>query len=165
MAKEEILVAQRKMNSVSPGMMQNVTLVSKAISKAGTKAQECVDFEHMQQLKSESGEKLGCLSVYVNVNASTRHIHMERDCTHTLITAPQQKSQEHDFLFEFKINEKKSLFLKLDHGASFCFSTLCLSHRQIQSSGNCFFNISACGNKHLCCDARKSLNRRGLKQS
>ena len=111
----------------------------------------------------------GCWQSSICVNAETKQMHTEHDCTYTLISIPKQVIPKdtkcfpkYDFLF--KLTNNQSINISLKPGISFMFSGLFLTHRQNKSKVTQhdkmpFFNMASYGNKRLFHHIRKTYNR------
>lgn len=102
---------------------------------------------------------LGLLPAFINVDASTKILHTERDATYTMISVPRQELQDIGVNFQFKITKDKSLFLKMNAPTTFAYSAFFLTHRQNYINGSNNINISSYGNQRLFYSARKSIGR------
>ena len=122
------------------------------------------DLNFKETLASNSG----CWQSSICVNAQTKKLHTEDDCTYTLISIPNQNRPKesqvrYDFLFNLTGND--SLNIPLKPGVSFMFSGLFLTHRQnksieVTAKNDIFFNIASYGNKRLFHHLRKTINER-----
>jgi hypothetical protein len=99
------------------------------------------------------------ISGNININATTKNIHCERDVTYTTITVPQQTLEKAFIVFEFRVNNTFSLRLKCSQNSCFTYSAFCLAHRQVHSSEPTCMNISSYSGKRIFCNYRKSLQR------
>lgn len=114
----------------------------------------------LNDIKSLSGRSLGMLSAYINIDASTKILHTERDLTYTWISVPKQDNvHEMGINFQFCLTRDLSLFLKMSPLTSFAYSGHFVTHRQNHDGGKDFINISSYGNQRLFFNARKSISR------
>ena len=90
------------------------------------------------------------------VNSQTEQLHIENDCTYTIITIPRQDSkngkQEYNFITQLMDNH--DIGIKCDEGVSFLFSGKYLTHRQscnnnTTSCESTFISIASYGNARL----------------
>ena len=102
---------------------------------------------------------LGILPAFVNVDASTKILHTERDTTYTIISVPKQEKKTHGINFQFSLTKSASLFLNMPALTTFAYSAFFLTHRQNHDSGHNNINISSYGNQRLFFNARKSIKR------
>ena len=70
------------------------------------------------------------LSSQLNVNATTKYSHTERDSSYTVIHVPTQEMNQNNFYFHFQISNNKELQIKLEKHVSMCYSSYMLTHSQ-----------------------------------
>lgn len=102
---------------------------------------------------------LGLLPAFINVDASTKTLHTERDATYTIISVPKQEQEDIGSNFQFVLTKGKSLFLKMDSLVTFAYSAFFLTHRQNHDSGTNNINVSSYGSQRLFFNARRSITR------
>ena len=118
-----------------------------------------------QQLKNHINARddlignLGILPAFINVDASTKILHTERDTTYTIISVPKQEQNSLGIHFQFCLTKSTSLFLNMQSLTTFAYSAFFLTHRQNHDSGRNNINISSYGNQRLFFNARKSIKR------
>lgn len=99
------------------------------------------------------------LSGNININATTRDIHCEKDITYTTIHVPRQKESNASIVFQFQLNELFSLNIQVLPNCSFTYSAYCLAHRQLNTNGLNCMNLSTYATRRLYNNYRKSLQR------
>ena len=102
---------------------------------------------------------LGILPAFINVDASTKILHTERDTTYTIISVPKQEKNSLGIHFQFCLTKATSLFLNMQSLTTFAYSAFFLTHRQNHDSGHNNINISSYGSQRLFFNARKSIER------
>ena len=95
----------------------------------------------------------------ININATTRDIHCEKDTTYTTIIVPEQKDDKARIVFQFKINSETTVQLDVKPNGAFTYSGYCLAHRQLQTFGENCMNISTYSAKSVFSNFRQSLLR------
>ena len=79
----------------------------------------------------------------ININATTRGFHCEKDNIYYHIFIPKQKDTDAHIIFQFRINCETTLHLKVQQHGVFTYSAYCLAHRQLATSfGDNCMNIS-----------------------
>ena len=101
------------------------------------------------------------LTANINVNATTRDFHCERDTTYTTICVPKQSLSSAFILFEFQLNAEHILRMRFSSDSCFTYSAYCLSHRQQYAHGPTCMNVSTYSSKRLYCHYRVSLKKKG----
>ena len=99
------------------------------------------------------------LSAYINVNATTKYLHCEKDTIYTTIYVPKQKEEEAKIFFQFQINDSTFLNIIGHQKTCFMYSAYCLSHCQLKTEGKNCMNISSYSGKRVFCNYRKSYQR------
>ena len=99
------------------------------------------------------GYHCGLWASCICVNAETKNLHTEHDCTYTLIFAPQQNSTRDKYEFNFCLNPRNNVSFDMNDGISFMFSGMFLKHKQYKWKGgnnkDIFFNFASYGNQRL----------------
>lgn len=104
-------------------------------------------------MKTTAVSRSGLWQSSVCINCQTSTLHTENDCTYTVITTPNQHTDNVPvFLFEFK--KGYTLGLQMDPGLTFMFSGKYLYHRQMLPDMNdernrCYINLASYGNDKL----------------
>ena len=114
----------------------------------------------LKKKNTRKGEDLRFCSHFLNVDASTRVFHTERDCSYILISVPlQENSESKRYDFQYKVNSKFQIGICMVPGVSFTYSAYLLTHRQHRYDGNNFFSIAAYANAKLYSSAKQSIIR------
>lgn len=109
-------------------------------------------------LREQIGNDLNfMLTANINVGATTRDFHCEKDTTYTTICVPKQSSSSAFILFEFQLNTEHILRMRFSSNSCFTYSAYCLTHRQQYANGPTCMNVSTYSGKRLYCHFRKSL--------
>ena len=109
----------------------------------------------------------GMITCFACKNARTGEIHIERDCSYTLIAVPFHDHtipQAIDYCFEFVFNEISKLQVRLESGVILYYNGFGILHRQMKCGptlqNNVFWNLSTYSNKALYECILKSFRRR-----
>ena len=128
-------------------------------------------FDLTDETKSKDMKKfleLGLANLHFCMNAQTQNKHTEQDQSYTVITVPQQQNLDwnkgHGANFEFCINSKCTIFVRMLPNTSFIYSGHLLTHRQqLTQKGNdkiSFLNIATYCSKRLFDNMSKSFQRK-----
>jgi len=98
-------------------------------------------------------------TAHININATTRDLHCEKDTTYTTICVPEQKEEKAHIVFQFQINDENTLQLDVKQHGAFTYSGYCLSHRQLATKGENCMNLSTYSAKAVYSHFRTSLKR------
>ena len=100
------------------------------------------------------------------VNAQTKVLHSEDDCSYTVITVPNQRKllKNTNYNFTFQFNPNHSIYLEMDKPITFMFSGKFLAHQQLYNSNNevtddTFINFGTYTNKKIFSHVKKSFER------
>ena len=113
------------------------------------------------------------LSCQLNVNATTKYSHTEKDSSYTIINVPDQSMTNNVFYFYFQISKNEDLRIKMQPNMSLSYSSYLLTHSQRKlklkdsSKGkqsqkdeiSPFINISSYFSKRLYNNITSSLHR------
>ena len=113
---------------------------------------EQVNINHSSPLSEPVSSASGCWTTSICVNAETKVLHNEYDCTYTMISAPIQKHIESKYEFNLCLNAKNNISIDMNSGVMFMFSGLFLKHKQYRWFGkgnDLFFNFASYGNNRL----------------
>ena len=108
--------------------------------------------------------EIGIWKTVVTVNAYTKELHTEDDCTSTIIHVPNQEMSMdiNTFHFQFALGEKHNIAIALQEGTTIMFCAKLLTHRQtsdIQSPDCKFINFGCYGNRKLFNHIRRTFIR------
>ena len=118
-------------------------------------------------MKKTTVSDYGMWQLAVGETCQTSNLHVEDDCTYTIICTPSQdysaiSQSEYNFLFEIK--KGVTIGIKLERGVTLLYSGKYLMHRQmhnesIQGESNIFFNFASYGNERLYNHLKASIKR------
>ena len=108
--------------------------------------------------------ELGIWKTVVTVNAFTKELHIEDDCTSTIIYVPNQETNTDacTFHFQFALGEKHNIAIHLKQCTTIMFCARFLTHRQTSedmSPKSKFINFGCYGNRKLFNHIRQSFKR------
>ena len=91
------------------------------------------------------------------MNAETKELHNEDDCSYTVITVPKQRAmvKKREYKFMFAFNDANSIAIRMNEPLTFMFSGKFLVHNQSCNrkdhigTDDYFFNFGTYGNKKL----------------
>ena len=139
------------------------TAISPMVDAAYEMQKQCGDIN----IKSTPSAGIGIWKTSVAVNAYTDQLHHETDCTYTIIHVPNQESQWYrdKYHFQFHINRKCNIAIKLEPALTIMFAASMLTHRQtyncIEDDDNeCFISFGAYGNRQLFNHIKQSFIRK-----
>ena len=121
-----------------------------------------VDINMKSPLYEPVSMQSGCWTSSICVNAETKELHNECDCTYTIITAPLQNHIISKYEFNFCLNTKNNVSINMNSGVTFMFSGLFLLHKQYKWFGegkDLFYNFASYGNNRLFNHLKQTLNR------
>ena len=111
-----------------------------------------------------NSSECGCWASCICVNAETKILHTENDCTYTIIYAPQQNKTTAKYEFNFCLNPVNNVSFDMNDGISFMFSGMFLKHKQYKwKAGNVndiFYNFASYGNQRLFNHLKQTILRR-----
>ena len=113
------------------------------------------------------------LSCQLNVNATTKYSHTEKDSSYTIIHVPDQSTTHNSFYFYFQISKNEDLQINMQPHMSMSYSSYLLTHSQRKQKLNdstkenkskkedimSFINISSYFSKRLYNNITASLHR------
>lgn len=111
---------------------------------------------HTKFMESECWESSIC------VNAETKILHTEKDCTYTIISTSKQTKNCGIYEFNLSLNPKTNISINMNSAVSFMFSGLFLSHKQYKwynGNNDLFYNFSSYGNQRLFNHLKQTLMR------
>ena len=110
-------------------------------------------YNEKSPLTETKGYDCGLWASCICVNAETKKLHTEHDCTYTLIFAPQQNKTLDKYEFNFCLNPRNNVCFDMNDGISFMFSGMFLKHKQHKwkhgNNNDLFFNFASYGNQRL----------------
>ena len=108
-------------------------------------------------------EYLQCyLSCQLNINATTRYSHTEKDSSYAIIHVPLQNECIGNYYFHFHISGSECLQVVLNKKVTIAYLSFLLTHSQRKSTGNKngdFVNISSYFNERLHTNIAASMRR------
>ena len=159
---ENIVYSIEKMRRYFPNIKK---ILSPTISILQSHFEMFESNRKMKQMKEFLN--LGLSNLHYCVNAETQKFHTEQYQSYTIITVPQQPNMNwgkgDGANFEFYINSKTTIFLRMIPNTSFMYSGYLLTHRQqlsmLRNAKMDFINIATYCSKRLFNNMSKSLER------
>jgi len=146
----QLQIAQRALDRIIPSFVRRTSSFTINIHR---QLKNCIN------ARDDLIGNLGILPAFINVDASTKILHTERDTTYTIISVPKQEKKTLGINFQLSLTKSASLFLNMQALTTFAYSAFFLTHRQNHDSGHNNINISSYGNQRLFFNARKSIKR------
>ena len=100
-------------------------------------------------------------------SCQTSNLHVEDDCTYTIICTPAQhnsNASQSEYHFLFEIDKGVTIGIKMEGRVSILYSSMYLMHRQMHNEttkgiNNTFFNFASYGNQRLYNHLKASVKR------
>ena len=145
-------------NSIIPNMSSYINFTCRSLKYEGKKN---VISKYLRTFQNNEYKNIMTFitTAHININATTRDLHCEKDTTYTTICVPQQKEEKAHIVFQFQINDENTLELDVKQHGAFTYSGYCLSHRQLATKGELCMNISTYSAKAVYTHFRTSLKR------
>ena len=121
-----------------------------------------MNYSKLKDMKVNRENLRSYLSCQLNINATTRYSHTERDRTYTIIHVPEQSECNGNYYFHFHISDSDCLQIQLDEKVTIAYSSYLLTHSQRKSAvekETNFVNISSYFSERLFNNVHKSMRR------
>jgi hypothetical protein len=155
---DSLYMAFQSFNQIIHGVSSKINMTSRSMKKLSLNT-ELEQYTKIHSCNTKNGSTQYILSGNINVNATTKQLHCEKDTTYTTIHVPIQTDTTAYITFQFQLNEQFSLNFKCMQNNCFTYSAYCLAHRQMYTSGSKSMNLSTYSGGRVYCNYRRSYRR------